>query len=322
LYRKSLKPGDLTLLGCLTEGGVGLQTGDNGKYIAVRKSTKWAKNILESRPKKLDEAIKKHKIKITALQAFAKTVDYLSSLSEGEIAKLFDELKEKYGRDIFGQGYLYRLVDDTEIADVEKLTQDEKENGIGTSKKYYVPYDKGDKDGNRWYLETPFAIAWSKENIRYLKTNSGKKGEGMPVVRNPQYNFREGFCWSDINTVFLKCRQKQQTINDVKSMSLYSLTDIAPEYYIICIINSKFMSYYVNDFINNTQTFQINDARQLPIVIPSKDNLEVFKKLFSCALEIKTSQFANRISNHKVEEKLSRIQEELDKEVNELYDMV
>jgi putative alpha-1,2-mannosidase len=42
----------------------------------------------------------------------------------------------------------------------------------------YVPYDKGDKDGNRWYLETPFAIAWSKENVRFLKTNSGKKGEG------------------------------------------------------------------------------------------------------------------------------------------------
>jgi hypothetical protein len=82
------------------------------------------------------------------------------------------------------------------------------------------------------------------------------------------------------------------------------------------------MSYYVNDFINNTQTFQINDARQLPIIIPSKDNLEVFEKLFSCALEIKKSQFANRISNHAAEEKLTQIQGELDKRVNKLYDMV
>ena len=46
-YRKNLKPGDIALLGCLTEGGVGLATANNGKYIAVRKSTKWAKNILE-----------------------------------------------------------------------------------------------------------------------------------------------------------------------------------------------------------------------------------------------------------------------------------
>lgn len=28
--------------------------------------------------------------------------------------------------------------------------------------------------------------------VRFLKTNSGKKGEGMPVVRNPQFYFREG----------------------------------------------------------------------------------------------------------------------------------
>ena len=27
--------------------------------------------------------------------------------------------------------------------------------------------------------------------VRFLKTSSGKKGEGMPVVRNPQFYFRE-----------------------------------------------------------------------------------------------------------------------------------
>ena len=26
-----------------------------------------------------------------------------------------------------------------------------------------------------------------------MKTNSGKKGEGMPVVRNPQFYFKEGY---------------------------------------------------------------------------------------------------------------------------------
>ena len=112
-------------------------------------------------------------------------------MSEKDIAKLFDSLKEKYGRDIFGQGYIYKIVEEDELADVSKLTKDEKENGIDSSKKVYVPYDKGDKDGNRWYLETPFAIAWSKENVHFLKTNSGKKGAGMPVVRNAQFYFRE-----------------------------------------------------------------------------------------------------------------------------------
>jgi len=33
------------------------------------------------------------------------------------------------------------------------------------------------------------------------------------------------------------------------------------------------MSQYVDNFVNNTQTFQINDARQIPIVVPSFEQL-------------------------------------------------
>jgi hypothetical protein len=311
-YRKSLTPGDIALLGCLTEGGQGLATANNGKYIAVRKSTKWAKNILESRPKKLTEAIKKYKIKPSEIDNLTPQ-EFLDTKTEKEIAKKFDTLKEKYGRDIFGQGYIYRLIDDTEIADVDCLTQKEKDNGIDKSKNFYVPYDKGDKDGNRWYLETPFAIAWSKENVHFLKTDPRARYQGY------SFFFREGFCWSDINTTFLKCRQKQKSINDVKSMSLYGICDTVPEYYIICIINSRFMSHYVDNFVNNTQTFQINDARQVPIIIPTDVQLSQFKKIFENAVNIKRQQFSSEISVITAEETLKNIQKKLDNLIDKLY---
>ncbi len=114
---------------------------------------------------------------------------------------------------------------------------------------------------------------WQQHYLRFLKTNSGKKGEGMPVVRNPQFYFREGLCWSDINTTFLKCRIKQKSIHDVKSMSVFGVCNKVPENYILCVINSTLISYYVDTFINNTQTFQINDARQLPIIVPTVEQL-------------------------------------------------
>lgn len=293
-YRKNLNPGDITLLGCLTEGGQGLATANNGKYIAVRKSTKWADNILKTRSKKLKDAINKYNIPANELYGYTNPEILLKELTESEIAKVFDAIKEKYGRDVFGQGYLYRIIEDKEIADVDSLTDDEKLHGISTEKNYYVPYDKGDKDGNRWYLETPFAIAWSKENVDFLKKNSGKNGTGMPVVRNPQFYFKEGFCWSDINTKFLKCRAKQKSVYDVKSMSLFGLSQKVPEYYIISIINSKFMSQYVDDFVNNTQTFQINDARQLPIVVPSEGKLQELLPLFQEAIQIKKSGYSSQ----------------------------
>ena len=48
-----------------------------------------------------------------------------------------------------------------------------------------------------------------------------------------------------------------------------------PDWYYVALINSEFISLYVDNFINNTSHFQINDARQLPIVIPQKKIFEL-----------------------------------------------
>ena len=67
----------------------------------------------------------------------------------------------------------------------------------------------------------------------------------------------------------------------------------------------------MDNFINNTSHFQINDARQLPIIIPDKITLEKFEKLFKQAVQIKKEQ-SNEIA-------LNNIQQEIDTLVNELY---
>ena len=92
----------------------------------------------------------------------------------------------------------------------------------------------------------------------------------MPVVRNPQFYFREGFCWIDVNSTYLKSRIKENGVFDVLSMSLFSMCHLENSYFVV-LINSKLISLYVDNFINNTSHFQINDARQLPIIIPSDD---------------------------------------------------
>ena len=301
-YRASLKPGDVALLGCLTEGGQGLATADNGRYIAIRMSSKWAANTRKVRVKKLKELLKAHKIAPEDLDDLSPE-DFLATLSECQITERFDGLKAKYGIKLFGKGFLFRLINDSEIVDVDTLSEDEKANGIDPSsgKPFYVPYDKGDKDGNRWYLETPFAIAWTKENVHFLKSNSGKKGEGMPVIRNPQFYFREGFCWSDINTTFLKCRIKTKSIHDVKSMSLFGLTDVVPECFLVSLINSRFMSRYVDNFVNNTQTFQINDARQLPVVIPKRYESERIVSLVKKLIALKQKPSKNGLALEQLE---------------------
>ena len=119
--------------------------------------------------------------------------------------------------------------------------------------------------------------AWYLLTVRFLKTNSGKKGEGMPVVRNPQFYFREGFRWSAINgtrsTNDLKFCYKSKSVNDVQGMSLCCATEAITSQYITAICNADFISKYTEGFVNSTVIFQINDCRQIPIIIPTNEEL-------------------------------------------------
>ena len=145
----------------------------------------------------------------------------------------------------------------------------------------------------------------------------------MPVVRNPQYYFKEGFCWSLINGTRsendLKFRISSKGVNDVGGMSLSSLLLVVPEYYIVCLGNSNFMSRYTEVFVNFTVNFQVNDARQIPIIIPTEKELEQFEELFNLAFKIKKTATDKEISSDKSENQLLEIQERLDTMVNELY---
>ena len=320
-YRNSLKPGDVTLLGLITDGGQGLATGNNGKYVGVLEGTKEAEKAKNERVKKFIEFSQtndykkygQNKLEITSI---------LNNLKEKDIRNLFDGLKEEYGRDIFGQGFLFRIISKNEIKNVEEMTEEEKINGLA-GERTYVPYDKGDKDGNRWYLKTPYYINWSKEVVSFLKKNSGRKGSGMPVVRNPQFYFRSGFCWNLTNgtrsTNDLKFKIIDSSVNDVSSMKLTSVINLIPNEYIATVCNSKFINKWTEMMVNSTLSFQINDARQIPIVVPSKGDLETFLTTYKIAHKIKLEQYNGNIEELEANSKLKIIEKENDLNVNKLY---
>lgn len=312
-YRASLQPGDITLLGLITEGGQGLATANNGKYIGVKEGTKWAKNVKKQRPEKL--LLAKEFCKQNNVKNKDDAGTFLNNLNELEIRKLFDDIKEKYGRDVFGQGWLYRIVSENEISDVDSLNNDEKLNGID-GERTFVPYDKGDKDGNRWYAPTPYYIDWSRENVNILQTDPKARWQGY------QFYFREGFCWTftlnEYSELF-KTRVRPKSVFDVNAMSLFSLISEVPVLYLVCLLNSYLIFYFKKTFINSTSGFQINDARQLPIIIPNSDQLRFFENIFNRAVAIQKDKFSKKISEKEAEKELKQIQKELDKFVEEMY---
>lgn len=143
-----------------------------------------------------------------------------------------------------------------------------------------------------------------------MKTDQKARWQGY------QFYFKEGFCWSDISSEFIKCRLKNKSVYDVKSMSLFSESLQSSDKFIVCLINSSLIGRYVKTFINGTISFQINDARQIPIVIPTDLQLQEFEILFDKAYTSQIEKFEKGINNKQT---LESIQTEIDILVNKLY---
>lgn len=137
----------------------------------------------------------------------------------------------------------------------------------------------------------------------------------MPVVRNPQFNFREGFCWSLINGTRssndLKFRISNPCVNDVGGMTLHSTTDKFPDFLCVCIGNSSLINHYTESFINFTVNFQVNDVRQIPVVIPDTTQKESMEELFKTIYKYKKKGIGDSLTLSDLESKMNKLVESI-----------
>ena len=89
-------------------------------------------------------------------------------------------------------------------------------------------------------------------------------------------------------------------------MSLFTMTNL-PDWYYVALINSEFISLYVDNFINNTSHFQINDARQLPIIIPQKETFESLQKIVADCISLKRTAVIDEILMEEKQYNLDRL---------------
>ena len=98
-------------------------------------------------------------------------------------------------------------------------------------------------------------------------------------------------------------------------MAFYPYEDVLPASYIISLLNSSFAASYVGSFINNTQTFGIDDARQIPVIIPTAEELLQIKEVVMQAISVKRMLNPTHLSEKRLEE----IQRQVDQYILQLY---
>ena len=121
------------------------------------------------------------------------------------------------------------------------------------------------------------------------------------------------------NARLLKAKMKSAPVNDVGSMSLTTLLTNIPNYYFVSILNSDYIFDYYREFINCTVNIQINDIRQVPIVIPVRQELEKLEPLFKKVVELKQSAAQNKAPKENICSELLQIERNINDFVETLY---
>ena len=132
---------------------------------------------------------------------------------------------------------------------------------------------------------------------------------------------REGFCWNNVLTTYMKCKKKEKTVQSTESMSFFSCTEQTPEYYLISIMNSRFAAFYVDNLVNSTSHCTTGDAKLIPIMIPTIEQLYECKRLFDKAFDLKRSVAKGIATDLDISEELNAVERANDLIVESIYQL-
>ena len=283
-YHKSLKPDDVTLVGLIAEGGQGLATANNGRFLGFLDGTNHAKKILERQRELINRWDNNPAVKSVFKELLKDNNDDFQAIVESLKRKFHPtrvlELKK---------GEIYRIVYPSEIAEPEAWDEAIRKNLVSEGidgGRTWVPFRKGDPEGNKWIDDEPLFINWSKENVEYLKNAPEARWQGH------EFFFQKGVTWTrGANHTQVKARFQNECIFDVNAMRLTPLSSIFTAEVLLSIFNSNIFSFILKKFIAHTWMIQLNDIRQMPIVVPSEFQYSELEALSIKAVKAKELTF-------------------------------
>ena len=155
----------------------------------------------------------------------------------------------------------------------------------------FVPFRKGDPEGNRWIENDPLFIDWSASAVRWLFDNSGHKGPQMPVIRNPHTYLTSGIAFSRHGRdVALKFRFHPPSVYDAASPRFTSAWKQMPTEFLLAVFNSFIPTCFIKKFLNNTW-YEMTDLRMMPVVVPTRGQEMRIVRLATAAIECKRLTF-------------------------------
>lgn len=136
-------------------------------------------------------------------------------------------------------------------------------------------YNKGG-EFRKWYGNNEWVVDWSEEAKNYYSSNPTAN------LLNKRYWFRDGLSYNGISNRAFSVRKVGKNIYDKGGPTFHP-----KEYtlYFLGLLNSKCTNEIMNLY-NPTLNYQVQDVKDIPVIIPDKSTLSNIEKISERCLEI------------------------------------
>jgi hypothetical protein len=194
------------------------------------------------------------------------------------------------------------------------LSNDEKEDGILISDpfhdKHFIPLDKSGssdisgKSLSQYFRPIEFYVNWSREAVKKMKYD--KKGR----FQGASYYFKNGISYSDTGIYSPTFRLSQGSVFDQKGSCIFS--DYFSTEFLLGILNSKLIKYFVKVFINHSVSSQVDSIKEIPVAIPTNNQRNTIESIVHKIIDSQKLDHSYDFYNEQIE---------LDECIYELYNL-
>jgi len=297
-------------LGLVCEGGQGLATADDRRFLAAVEGSREA------------EEVRAHQQEYeTAVLARTDPAARYRELRSSGLARddaLVALAQEYEPRDLgWPRSGLIRVAPAEHVHNGQ-LSEHEKAAGIA-GPDFWVPFEKGDDSdeggGARWRRENPIVIDWSPEAVALLRTRANQRqSHRKPYFRNEHLWGCAGVTWNRVASYLRGRLVPTGSIFSDKTPVIRPTADWFGVDAMASLLNAPAADFLVRTFLGSRMQVEIGDIRRLPIPVLTPEQAAYLTEVGRRALTAKEAQDDGRAG-----ESLAGIEQEIDFYVRDLY---
>lgn len=307
-----LQPGsDFVLLGLVIEGGQGLATADDRRFIAAIDGTPDAEE-LRKRRNQLEELT-------LANDAAGSVYRELRDAGVDIEAALLDVADRFHPQEDlkWPRGGLIRIAPKNGVRRT-RLSEEEVEGGIEEGSTW-IPFEKPDDSGPSgaaaWWRENQLVIDWSPEAVELLRTRAASdESYRKPRLQNEHLWGKAGITFNRTAS-YLRVRVTPEggIFGDKTPVIRPTVGWLTPNA-LAAILNARVLDFILRTFLGSRMQIEIGDIRRLPVPVLTTEQRDRLDALGTCAVAAQHDD-----DRENAERSLKQIEREVDLLVRELY---